>query len=231
MTKSKMPVFSPEEEEELRRILERNEEQSMRKFPVLNKNTHTANKQLKESFVEFPRDGSMAKWLADINGLDTSQRRRIILQQKERLVRELRLLDDALAALNHESKEFAHSEEEKIREALHRFDDEGLKKQTPRSSQLTGLPQSKQPKQNLVSSTKPPPKMVTIQPQIKPIMDANDDWRAAISAPAFYNRDFSGISSDTKSRTVSSPVRSLEVADDLELDFDYGAIIAHVFTT
>ena len=226
MTKSKMPVFSAEEEEELKRILERNDNQSMRNVAAL-KNAPVTNIRPKDTSASHPRERSMARWLADLEGLDASQRRKLIREQRERLAQELRILDDALASLGRQgSGETTHLEEEQIREALHRFDDERLKKQTSRGNQLPGVQQPKQPKHSLASSTKPAPKMVTIKPQIKPIMEANDDWRAAIAAPAYYNRDFSGISSDKKTRTVSAsaPFKSPEVADDFDLDFDYGGI-------
>ena len=219
MTKSKMPVFSAEDEEELRRILERNDNQSLRSTPAL-KNAPVTSSHAKEVSPPLPREKSMARWLADIEGLESSQRRRLVLQQRERLLQELRVLDDALASLSSKPTEPTQLGEEQIRGALHRFDDERIKKQAPRSSQLPGV---KQPQHSSpVSLTKPSPKMVTIQPQIKPIMEANDDWRAAITAPAYYNRDFGGINSEKKSRTVSASLKNSDIADDIDLDFDYG---------
>ena len=214
-------MFTAEEEEELRRILERNDNQSMRSFVSSTSASTRPNHPLSHSRTPSSAgelgNESIDKWLEGLNKLDVESRRNAILRQRERLYRDLRLLEAELETLRNEFNDGHNGKEQRVQRVLSQLGDESLTRQSSRSSAMPGV-NSKQHS----STTKTSTKMVTIQPQIKPIMEANDDWRAAIAAPAYYNRDFSGNSVSKKPQTHASAVRRPSWEDDMDLDFDYG---------
>jgi hypothetical protein len=245
----RMPVFSDEEEAELQRIMRDNENRKTPSKSVPNATGRSAVASTSQKLIPLNKpimaissinstpavvDPKINKILVqreilskELSRLDAEVKIQQMLLQRERLRKALDTLDGELSKLrgggNADLNNTAQVSKPAASSKMPVVDEEELRQLLQERQGSLG---QANPRKGTMKGGAPP---MVVQPHVKPLMGPNKDWRAAMTAPAFYHADFSSraITIGKLTPPPKSPAKSARpsIEDDFELDFDYGAFI------